>query len=722
MANIGTLNVDLTATTANFTANLTKAKADLASSATQMNTSLAKMEKSFESVKDGALEMGRGLLTAKGGFGALFEVVGVGLLAEFVHKTIETASAMVDMADRIGISTDALQELSYAGKLAGLSSEDLERNLTRLNRTIADTGAGNKTILTQLGIQARDSAGNYRPLLDVMYELADRYQKAGSSAAKTKILVEAFGKSGSQMAPLFKEGAEGIKEAVEEAQRLGIVIDSNLLRGAKSADDAMVRLGATLNASVTRSVLILAPVIESLADFMTRAAAALRDFSDTAADFFGDAQAASFEYLKSEIDSSMWRLNAFQNAAKALKDVPGVNWIAQGMADYEQGHLSYLQQAQEDKLELQNFDAGKPKSKSSAGEADQFSTGNRDQLADYIASLREEVQLAQTDGEAHDVLAAMLKAEKIARDQNVKLSDAQKQTIKGYVQLIDEYNEKSKEKKRLEQEGKQLTESLLTPQEKYNADIAEYNKLLAAGAITQDTYNRAVAAAKKTLDESSDSYKQAGELAGDLKDALGNAWDEAYSGGKKVTDIVAELIQALAQAIVKVYILGPLLKQLGDIFQNSFGSGGGSGGGLGGIFGWIGNGISSIFGSGSGAATPPSGTGPVGGFAFATGGSGVVGGVGPIDSKLVSLRLTPGELVNVTRPGAAQGGSPVNVIINNNADGTKATATERTDALGQTEIIVQIEQEMAKRVAKTGSPLNKAITQTFNSKQNLASR
>lgn len=66
--------------------------------------------------------------------------------------------------------------------------------------------------------------------------------------------------------------------------------------------------------------------------------------------------------------------------------------------------------------------------------------------------------------------------------------------------------------------------------------------------------------------------------------------------------------------------------------------GGGKGGGF--SLGGVGSAISSFFGKIPG---------------FATGGSFRVGGSGGVDSKLVSMRLTPGEMVDIRRPGAVDG-------------------------------------------------------------------
>jgi len=85
------------------------------------------------------------------------------------------------------------------------------------------------------------------------------------------------------------------------------------------------------------------------------------------------------------------------------------------------------------------------------------------------------------------------------------------------------------------------------------------------------------------------------------------------------------------------------LKNLGGSLFDAFG--GGKGGGF--DFGSIAKSVGSLFGKIPG---------------FATGGSFKVGGSGSVDSKLVSMRLTPGEMVDVRRPGQLQptgGGAPM---------------------------------------------------------------
>ena len=94
-------------------------------------------------------------------------------------------------------------------------------------------------------------------------------------------------------------------------------------------------------------------------------------------------------------------------------------------------------------------------------------------------------------------------------------------------------------------------------------------------------------------------------------------------------------------------LFGNLLSGLGNIFSSIFGGGGG--GGFGGFLTSL---IGGIFGGG--------------GLGFATGGGFNVGGGGGVDSQLVAFRASPGERVEVKRPGqdSQDGGQRQQIVFN----------------------------------------------------------
>lgn len=153
---------------------------------------------------------------------------------------------------------------------------------------------------------------------------------------------------------------------------------------------------------------------------------------------------------------------------------------------------------------------------------------------------------------------------------------------------------------------------------------------------------------------------------------------------------------------------GVLQAIFGDIMKNVFRSAGRSifdamGGGSGGGFSW-GNVASSV---GNFFSKIPG---------FSTGGSFRVGGSGGIDSKLVSMRLTPGEMVDIRRPGqdaGPPGNNPTFVLhspvmtqdllnqmnaIGAQAEGNAKTwATKNVPAVTQSKSVKQQQHQIGRR-------------------------
>lgn len=98
----------------------------------------------------------------------------------------------------------------------------------------------------------------------------------------------------------------------------------------------------------------------------------------------------------------------------------------------------------------------------------------------------------------------------VAKEANRKAEqDAQREADK--VKREAEIEQKKRqtkaeaERNKILAQGQMLTERFLTPQERFNKQIAEYSHLLNTGAIDQTTYNRAVNGSQKEL---ADAEKQ----------------------------------------------------------------------------------------------------------------------------------------------------------------------------------------------------------------------
>jgi hypothetical protein len=153
------------------------------------------------------------------------------------------------------------------------------------------------------------------------------------------------------------------------------------------------------------------------------------------------------------------------------------------------------------------------------------------------------------------------------------------------------------------------------------------------------------------------------QLSGTLTTGLTDILDGTKSVGQGFSDMSKLIVRAIEEMIVKLLIVGPLMRQL----QSSMGSL--IPGGVGGVGSNATDGI-----GGFGPTAPP---GYAGGTNSAPGGWSIVGENGP---ELMNLQPGATILPNGSGGGGGNGGgNNVQVNVVNNADGTKATTSKRTE-------------------------------------------
>lgn len=167
-----------------------------------------------------------------------------------MRRFIDTADDIGAVAGRIGISTDALQELRYAGEQLDVSQDALDTSLTLFSKNIVDVSRNTGRALfafRKLGIHVRDNvSGKMRPASDVMEEFADKLAKVKDPATQLRYTLAAFGNA--DLVNVLSRGSGELKRFRQEARELGIVIDSGTVAAASDADNELRRLGYSVRA------------------------------------------------------------------------------------------------------------------------------------------------------------------------------------------------------------------------------------------------------------------------------------------------------------------------------------------------------------------------------------------------------------------------------------------------------------------------------------------
>lgn len=555
--------------------------------------------------KAGALAIGAAMVAAGGA------------MALAMKGIIDDADRMSKLSQSLGIPIEELSRLRYAAQLADVDLDKLEKSVRRLSAGMLDaatSGTGPAADAFQmLSIAVRDAEGNIRPATSVIEDLADRFARMPNGVEKTALSMKIFGKSGADMIPLLNEGSAGLREMYAEAEELGIVLDRETGLAAERFNDNLTRLGKVKDGIVTKITAGMLPALEDLTASLVVAA------KDT-------------NFLRAVGGALGWTLKALMSVALAV----GGTFYALAGAIGIAAIAAY-------KWANQDF----------AGAAASIVThGGRIQAR--LDSL-EAVHQGLWSGGGGPAAAAVVQdlqsvdtAADGARRSTERLSAAQREAAQTAAELA--------------RAGQQTFEQTRTPAEQYAARVAELNRQLAAAAINQDTFNRAMRDATIAYDDANPLSQAAKRIAEENADRAEDAREEAirlaedheqnlraatYDGVRGGLEAAADgnLGQYLAQRI-RDALFDKLATSLTDLLRGAEGSGGNGGG-----IGWLktaGSMLKSFAGGLPG---------------FKTGGSFKVGGSGGQDSQMMAFRATPGEMVDIRRPGQDAGGGAMSVHV-----------------------------------------------------------
>jgi len=554
--------------------------------------------------KAGALAIGTAMVAAGGA------------IATAMAGVINRAGDMYELSQALGVTVEDLSRMAYAAELSGVQIDGLEKAIKKLSVSLFDasqSGTGPAAnAFRMLGISAVDAEGNVRPVIDVMGDLADRFSKMPGGAEKTALAIRVFGRAGADMIPMLNEGRDGLQEMYDEAQRLGVVLDTETAKAAEALGDELTKLNRAKDGVVTRITTGMLPALSSLS----------RSF--TVASINGDGLKTVGRGLGLIMNGLIGVFVGISGAVFAA----GLNFVAFAKTMERVIHLDFAGAAQA-------WAAGTARANASIA-------GTVAQIGELLKSVEGGSDVVpQLAGNTEDLADSTTRAGRTTRG----LSEAQK----ALNEIIED--------------GRQTFAQTRTPAEIYTARLEELGRQLRLNAIKQDTFNRAVRDARQAFESSDPSTQMwrntsreiqeaayemredrraaAIELATDIRE---NLYDSTYDGVRGGLEAAADgnLGQYLASRIREA-LFDDLASSITDMLRGSRDGKSGRGG----AFGWL-KAAGSVLKSFAGGLP-----------GFKTGGSFKVGGSGGADSQLMQFRATPGEMVDIRRPGQDAGGEMV---------------------------------------------------------------
>jgi TP901 family phage tail tape measure protein len=216
-------------------------------------------------------------------FGSLIAggAVGAGAAA-FVNHVAKVGDEIGDTAERLGVSTDALQAFGLAAQLGGSSAEAMAMSLGMLNDKIGDAARGGASAkeFAKLGIAFKDANGEIRPTEEVMEDAADKISKLKTTAEKTTAAMNLFGRPGKQLVPLLSKGSKGLEEMRKQMKALGGGFSKEGVKASGDFADAMDKLSVVGNSWLSGVAVKILPTVQKMVEWFSKASVALLEMAN----------------------------------------------------------------------------------------------------------------------------------------------------------------------------------------------------------------------------------------------------------------------------------------------------------------------------------------------------------------------------------------------------------------------------------------------------------
>lgn len=558
----------------------------------------------------------------------------LGGLAALAKQAITTADAVAKSADAIGISTDALQEYTYALDLAGISGSETEASFKKFTKTFGELKAGTGSAYTFLKLydneliktfqNAKTADDGLELLFRVLARVEDHSQRAALAAAF-------FGRSGAKMTVAVKDGSAALEAQRQRARDLGLVLEEDLLRSAERANDQFTILAKTIGTNLNRALLQVAPELGNLAERLTDAIPTIIEWVDQFGQFIGLIEKSDTDKL-AEINEDIQELE--ETLGGFFGKIRDFRIFGEGALTKQLEKLQAEKREIEAAIERAAYEGDIPaprrgaggssisSSSSSGGSAPAVSKELLKETADYTRELIEEVE-AQIEVESEWAAAS--------ERTNAKRREG-RQAVRDYLDELRLNNEILA----LEAEGKTEQAELLREEIALRRQIG--GELLPEERAELEELKKAQGQLNEKIDDAGEKWQGVANIGLGAVESLQDGWESFFR--------------------YMFYNLDELIAVFKKLNDSAEGTGGDSAGG--GIFGTLLGAAFGAFGGGGGASYGAGSTGIAsGGFdyipAFADGGSFRVNGKGGVDNNLIQFRATRGEDVLITPPGKRRG-------------------------------------------------------------------
>jgi len=224
-------------------------------------------------------------------FGASVRRVGMGMmsigvliaapLVLAVRAFMKAGDELDKMGARVGASVEFLSALSHAAQIGGASLQDIEKGMKRLSRSAYDASRGvleSKDAFDFLKVSVTNADGSLKGTEQLFMETVSALSQVENATDRAALAQILFGRAGTLLLPMLKDGKDGLIAMMEEAKRLGIVMSAEDTTAAAELTDALTRFKSVAKMTAIKIGAALAPMLTDLFKKFTDGAKRVLDF------------------------------------------------------------------------------------------------------------------------------------------------------------------------------------------------------------------------------------------------------------------------------------------------------------------------------------------------------------------------------------------------------------------------------------------------------------
>src|SRR6185437_9003863 len=202
--------------------------------------------------------------------GAL-EAIGITLSAEafgeFIHGAMEAAEKTEHLASSLGMTTEAMSRLGFAGKMVDVSQDEIGQAMGRMSKSLYEAQSGSSEAAKALADMGLSAGALMSMAPDAAFaKLADAIDGVNSPMQRLADAQAIFGRGAIALMPLLEKGSAGLKEMADESDRLGYTLGGADAKQLEEANESIKRLQAAMQGLANQMAVDLAPSIKGVTD------------------------------------------------------------------------------------------------------------------------------------------------------------------------------------------------------------------------------------------------------------------------------------------------------------------------------------------------------------------------------------------------------------------------------------------------------------------------